>query len=316
MNAAWQEWYHRRTVLVFGGAGFIGSHIVERLVACEAQVTVVDALVPGSGGRRENLHTVAGDIRFLLSDYGQVEQWLPMLEPGAVIFHCAAVNTHRWCNEHPDEDARWNYLPNCAVAAALRRLPHPVRLLYASTRTVYAPSRARAVTEHHRILPADIYSLHCWASERVLLSLNAVGHSVAVLRLPHVYGPRQRLEGVEIGFLGEVLRAALRGEPYELHANGEVHRDVLYVGDAAEAFLRLGCTGATGVFNVPGAYVSARTLAHILENITGWRAYRLVPTPASSFPPLSGKRLARALGWLPATPVAEGMRLTLQALRQ
>jgi len=124
------------------------------------------------------------------------------------------------------------------------------------------------------------------------------------------------LVGVEIGFLGEMLRAALQGEPYELFARGEVFRDVLYVADAVEILLRLGAHAVSGVFNVPGIYASAREIGQLLEELLGWRDYQLVDVPATSFPPLSGKRLEEVIGCLPRTPLREGLRETLQALRQ
>lgn len=311
----WQAFYRGRRVLVFGGAGFLGSHLAERLVELEAEVVVVDALVPGSGGRRENIQPIAHRIEFIEDNYGALHRWMGWLRADAIIFHCAAFNTHRWCNEHPAEDAAWNYLPNCALAAFLRKFPSPVSLLYASSRTVYGIRAKRSVSEHDRVAPADVYSLHCWASEQLLLHHAGEQHVVAVLRLPHLYGPRQRLEGQEIGFVGQLLRAALRNEPYELYSQGTVFRDVLYVADAVEAFLRLGVCSARGVFNVPGAYVAARTLVHVLEELTGWRAYRFVETSAPSFPRLSGRRLQQLLGWLPQTSLWEGMRVTITAFR-
>ncbi|MDW7997459.1 MAG: NAD-dependent epimerase/dehydratase family protein, partial [Bacteroidota bacterium] len=198
----------------------------------------------------------------------------------------------------------------------LHRLSFSVRLLYASSRTVYAQGSARVVTEGHPVAPIDVYSLHCWASEQVLARLLGPRHGVVLLRLPHLYGPRQRLQGIEIGFMGELLEAALSGKPYELFAAGEVYRDVLYVGDAAEIFPRLGAHSVTGVFNVPGAYVSARTIAQTLENLCGWNTYRLVETRAPSFPRLSGQKLRKVLGRLPQTPLQEGLWRTLQAFQQ
>ncbi len=312
----WRAFYRGRSVVVLGGAGFLGSHLVEHLVGLGAQVTVVDALVPGSGGRLEHLRAVASRIHLVLDNYGQTHAWIPRLEEGSVIFHCAALNTHRWCNEHPHHDALWNYLPNCVLAEHLWHLPFPVRLLYASTRTVYAPRKALQITERHPPGPSDVYSFHAWASEQILLRCCERGHTIAVLRLPHLYGPRQRLVGVEIGFLGEMLRAALQGEPYELFARGEVFRDVLYVADAVEILLRLGAHAVSGVFNVPGIYASAREIGQLLEELLGWRDYQLVDVPATSFPPLSGKRLEEVIGCLPRTPLREGLRETLQALRQ
>ncbi|MCS7176378.1 MAG: NAD-dependent epimerase/dehydratase family protein [Candidatus Kapabacteria bacterium] len=313
---AWQDFYQDRAVIVLGGAGFLGSHLVERLVGLGARVTVVDALIPGSGGRLDNLAGVISRIHFVQANYGDISAWSSALEPGCIVFHCAAFNTHRWCNEHPEQDARWNYLPNCALAELFHRLSFSVRLLYASSRTVYPRSSARIVTERHPVAPSDVYSLHCWASEQLLTQLLGSYHAVLLLRLSHLYGPRQRLQGVEIGFMGELLRAALSGEPYELFAKGEVYRDVLYVGDAVEIFLRLGAHWVTGVFNVPGAYVSARTIAQMLESLCGWSSYRLVETPALSFPRLSGRKLREVLGQLLQTPLREALWTTLQALQR
>ena len=312
----WQAFYRGRRVLVFGGAGFLGSHLTERLVELGAAVRVVDALVPGSGGRRENLHRVATVVDLIEDNYGAIQRWDSWVEPGTVIFHCAAFNTHSWCNRHPDKDAAWNYVPNCALAAFLDRLPFSLRILYASSRTVYGFTRKRVLTEADRVAPADVYSLHCWASEQLLLRCSGQRHRVAVLRLPHLYGPRQRLEGEEIGFIGQLLRAALYGEPYELFARGQVYRDVLYIADAVEVFLRLGACSATGVFNVPGTYVAAYELARLLEQLTGWHDYRLGEAPAQSLPRLSGKRLREVIGTLPRTPLQEGMQMTVAAFRR
>ncbi len=308
----WEDFWNGRHVVVLGGAGFLGSHLVEWLHRLGARVLVVDALIPGSGGTLTNLPT---SVDFLQANVGEVERWLPFLRPGDVILHCAAFNTHRWCNEHPQEDAQWNYLPNCRIAQALRSLPQQLHLLYVSTRTVYAPTQRRWITEGHPTAPADVYSLHCLASERLFALTLPPRHHLLCVRLPHLYGPRQALRRLEPGFLGELLQAALLDRPYTLHARGMVQRDVLFVHDAAEALLRLLASGAQGTFHVPGVYVSALELARTLSKLTGWQQYTLSELPAASLPRLSGKRLRKALGWLPRTPLEQGLAQTLAALR-
>ncbi len=308
----WEDFWNGRHVVVLGGAGFLGSHLVELLEQLGARVLVVDALVPGSGGTVANL---PASVDFLHANAGEVERWLPFLQPEGVILHCAAFNTHRWCNEHPEEDARWNYLPNCRIAQALQGFPQRLHLLYVSTRTVYAPTHRRWITEEHPTAPADVYSLHCLASERLFALTVPSRHRLLCVRLPHLYGPRQALHRLEPGFLGELLRAALFDRPYTLYAHGMVRRDVLAVHDAAEALLRLLASGAQGTFHVPGVYVSALELARTLSKLTGWQQYTLSELPAASLPRLSGKRLQRALNWLPRTPLEEGLARTVAALR-
>jgi UDP-glucose 4-epimerase len=227
--------------VVTGGAGFIGSHVVDALVTRGDEVVAVDSLVHGT---RENVSPKAElhvrDIREPLEDL------FDAVRPEAV-FHLAAQADVRVSVEQPVEDAEVNILGTIRVLEAARR--HDAQVIFSSTGgAIYGECESPAVESAPRE-PVSPYGTAKLAGEEYIRAYNRLYGTIHVaLRYGNVYGPRQDPHG-EAGVVAIFLGALTRGEPASIFGDGLQTRDYVYVGDVARATtVALGQEG--GVFNV------------------------------------------------------------------
>jgi len=248
-------------VVVTGGAGFIGSHVVDALVVRGDEVAVVDNL---ANGKRENLSANAllhvQDIREPLEDL------FDELRPEAV-FHLAAQADLRVAVEHPHEDAEVNVLGTIRVLEAARR--HGAQVIFSSTGgAIYGECEGPA-PETASLSPISQYGTSKLAGEEYLRTYNRLHGTIHVaLRYGNVYGPRQDPHG-EAGVVAIFLGALAAGEQPKIFGEGTQTRDYVYVGDVARATVSaLGQEG--GVFNIgTGREVSVNQLYDLCRQTAG-----------------------------------------------
>lgn len=303
-------------VLVTGGAGFLGSHVLEALRAAGHVPVALDDL---STGRRANVppgaELVVGDVR----DRAAVRAAFARARPEAVV-HLAAQANLRRAEADPRRDAEVNVLGGLEVLAAARAAG-TLRIVYASTAAVYGEPERLPVDEGHPTRPVGAYGAAKLALEHYLRAAAASGGPRAVvLRLANLYGPRQDPEG-EAGVVAVFARAMARGAPCTLHGDGMQTRDFVYAGDAARAVaLALGGAADDLVLNIgSGVETPIRDVFDALAAAAGYRA-----APRSA-PPRPGevRRMAfdasaaeRALGWRALVGLAEGLGRVVAALSE
>jgi UDP-glucose 4-epimerase len=293
--------------LVTGGAGFIGSHLVDALLARGDEVTVVDHL-----RNRPNLagaaaaHLVEGDV----CRVGAMVEAFAAARP-EVVFHLAAQIDVRRSVADPAIDAFVNIGGTATVLEAARRAGAR-RVVLASTAGVYGEPVARPTPEDAPPAPLSPYGAGKAAAERyVELFSRLYGLSGVSLRMSNVYGPRQS-PGGEAGVIAIFCGAAARGEPALLFGDGRQTRDFVYVGDVVAAFLAAGDSAVQGALNVAtGRETSLLELASALRLDARAGPARLGEIRRSCLDP---SLAARELGWRAATPLAAGLEQTLAAL--
>ncbi len=301
-------------VLLTGGAGFIGSHLTDALVAAGHAVTVVDDL---STGRREQVppgaHLVAMDILDPALTVLVVEQ-----APEAV-FHLAAHASVSESVREPEHDARVNVLGTlnllraCAAAGV-------GRFVFSSTGgALYGEPHTLPCDERHPIRPLSPYGASKASGEAYVHALAAQsGMDAVILRYANVYGPRQDPAG-EAGVVAIFAARMLAGEPVTIFGDGEQQRDFVYVADVVDANLRSLEAGESGVYNVgTGVGTSVNELFASLARATG---YALDPRHAPSRSGdvqrvwLDASAAHRELDWAPRTPLEAGIGATVESLR-
>ena len=297
--------------VVTGGAGFIGSTLVDALLTRDDEVHVVDDL---SSGRRERVAPAATlhveDIAERLGDL--FEEIRP-----DVVFHLAAQIDVRVSVADPVADARSNVLGTLNVLEAAR--PHGAQVIFASTGgAIYGECEAPAREDAAR-LPVSPYGTSKLAAEEYLGTWNRLygGRHVA-LRLGNVYGPRQDPHG-EAGVVAIFLSRIRDGEPATIFGDGLQTRDFVYVGDVVRAFV--GAVGADGgVFNVgTGEETSVVDLWEACRAATGKSAEfvraepRLAEIQQSCLDP---HRAETTLHWRAEVPLSAGLRETWEWIRE
>jgi UDP-glucose 4-epimerase len=291
--------------VVTGGAGFIGSHVVEALLARGDEVTVVDDL---SRGKREN---VPEEARLVESDVREgLEAIFEEARPEAC-FHLAAQVDVRVSVERPADDAGVNVLGTVAVLEAARR--HGAHVVFASSGGAIYGECDGPATESAERRPIAPYGVSKLAAEEYLAAYNRLyGSGHVSLRFGNVYGPRQDPHG-EAGVVAIFLGRLAAGEAPRIFGDGTQTRDYVYAGDVAQATLAaVGQKG--GVFNVgTGSETSVVELYELCRRLAGSSLEaeaapaRLGELQRSALDP--GKA-ERGLGWRPDLTLEDGLRRT------
>jgi UDP-glucose 4-epimerase len=292
-------------VVVTGGAGFIGSHVVDALVVRGDEVAVVDNL---ANGKRENLSANAQlhvqDIREPLEDL------FDELRPEAV-FHLAAQADLRVAVERPHEDAEINVLGTIRVLEAARR--HGAQVIFSSTGgAIYGECNGPA-PETAPLSPISQYGTSKLAGEEYLRTYNRLHGTIHVaLRYGNVYGPRQDPHG-EAGVVAIFFNRLIDGETPTIFGDGKQTRDYIYVGDVVRATLASQEVDG-GVYNVgTGRETSVVELLDLCVRVAG---KDVEPEFAPARPGelqrsvLDPGRAVDELGWRPERSLEEGLRET------
>ena len=301
-------------VLVTGGAGFLGSHLADALVARGDAVAVVDDLSAGRPGRvpeQAAMHKVSVTDEAALT--ALTRDFRPQL-----ICHLAAQIDVRVSVARPALDAQANVIGTVNVLEAARAVG--ARVLFASTGAViYGRDAPIPSLEDVLPLPESPYGVgkHC-AEQYVELynRLHATTH--AVLRLANVYGPRQD-PGGDAGVVAIFCAQALAGQQPTVYGDGEQTRDYVYVGDAVGAFLAAADSTRPGTWNIgSGTEVSVLELTGVISAVAG-RPLDPVFAPARPGELLRGAlaagRARRDIGWAATTPLREGIATTYQWIK-
>ena len=290
-------------VLVTGGAGFIGSHIVERLIARGHVVTVLDNL---STGCIENVHPAAAFVQADITD-----PHLPRALAGepfdAVIHQAAQVSVPRSLDD-PLFDAQVNFVGTLRLLDYCCR-SNVKRFVFASSAAVYGNSRALPVTEDAPTDPLSPYALSKLAAEEYLRRFTCDSNfKIVILRYANVYGPRQSVRG-EAGVVHAFMHQRLVGGTLIVHGDGRQTRDFICVDDVAEAnLLALKPDAPPGVYNIgTGQPTSILELHHLLAGAGGPLHYA-PPRPGDVRHSALDITAARsALGWRPTVSLVDGL---------
>ncbi len=301
--------------LVTGGAGFIGSHLVEALLARGRRVRVLDDF---SAGRREflpshrDLEVVAGDIR----DPAAVDRALAGVE---VVFHQAALRSVPRSVEEPFAYHDVNVTGTMRLLLAARAAGVR-RLVFASSSSVYGDQPTLPLHEELRPLPISPYGASKLIGEHYCANFDRhYGLETVSLRYFNVFGPRQDPQSEYAAVVARFILAARKGVPLEVHGDGEQTRDFTYVQNVVDANLVAAEAPKVGgdAFNIAcGDRRSVLDIARGLEEVLGR------PLPVRHSPARPGdvrdtladiSRARERLGYVPAVSFVEGLRRTVAA---
>jgi UDP-glucose 4-epimerase len=301
-------------ILVTGGAGFIGSHVVDAYVAAGHQVVVVDDL---STGHRENLNPQATFHRLDVAD-PRVIECIRDERPAVVSHHAAQMDVRRSVAD-PQFDARINVLGTINIFEGARRANVRRVVLVSSGGAVYGEQDAFPAPETHATNPVSPYGVSKRSGELYAFFYQAEYQlPFFALRYANVYGPRQDPHG-EAGVVAIFAGKMLRGEPVTVNGDGRQTRDYVYVGDVARAnvlALERECLGPVNIGT--GVETDVNTLAALLVEATGSRS-EVRHGPAKQGEQrrsvIDCQRAASRLGWRPEVSLSEGLRRTVEFFR-
>ncbi|MBO8126631.1 MAG: SDR family NAD(P)-dependent oxidoreductase [Firmicutes bacterium] len=300
-------------VLVTGGAGFIGSHVVDRLVAAGYRVFVLDNL---STGRLANLNPKAEFFQIDLTDYAAVREMLKAVQPDYVIHHAAQVDVTTSLSK-PLHDAQVNILGSINLFQEAFRVGAR-RIVYASSAAIYGNPVRLPLKEEDAIVPLAPYGISKYTPEHYLRILaREAGSGYTILRYANVYGPRQSATG-EGGVVAIFAHRLAAGEQPVIFGDGEQTRDFVYVEDVARANLVALETGVDDTFNIStGSRISVNELVRAFEKVI-----KRSITPRYEKPrpgeilhsALDPSKAREVLGWQAETDLLTGLKRTHASL--
>jgi UDP-glucose 4-epimerase len=300
-----------QSAIVTGGAGFIGSHVVDALLADGYAVTVIDDLSAGDATR---VADAAELLELDIVDVPSLQAAVAKVKPSA-IFHLAAQASVVVSVENPGRDCDVNVRGTLNVLEAAGGCG--ARVVFTSTGGALYGDAAPMPTPESRIPePLSPYGASKWAAEAYVKTWSlSSGIPHAVCRLGNVYGPRQSPHG-EAGVVAIFSERLYSGRAPKLFGHGTPTRDYVYVTDVVSALLA--ASGRSGTYNVAtGVETDVKTIWEQLSAVAG---KRLEPELADLRPgELTHSRLdvslaERDLGWRAQVPIADGLRMTYEAL--
>lgn len=299
------------TCLILGGNGFLGSHLVERLVEKGYDVTVFDSSQTGMA----NLETIKGKIEIIEGDFLNHADVLQALKGVDYVFHYVSTTVPATASKDPIYDVQTNVigtvrLLQLAVDSKVKKVIFP-----SSGGTVYGEPTSLPVHETHPLNPMDPYGISKLAIEKYLNYFNrAYGLDYLILRYSNPYGERQSPHGRQ-GVIPVFLNRIKMGERPVIYGDGSIERDYLYVGDVAEATIAaLEKETAHRIFNVgSGAGTSLNQLIELMSGVIG---KKIEPVYAKDTAirvqkiVLDVSRIRDEVGWKPSTSLQQGIERT------
>ncbi|HHS7809898.1 MULTISPECIES: NAD-dependent epimerase/dehydratase family protein [Pseudomonas] len=303
-------------ITVFGGGGFIGSTIVDRLLLDGHDITVFER---PRVARYRNF-TESESVRWVTGDLLSKTDVESVVKGAEVVVHLVSTTLPKSSNDDPIYDVQTNLVASLQMIEAMTT--HQVgRIVFISSGgTVYGRPCYTPIDESHPTDPEVSYGITKLAIEKYLLMYGKLRNiKPVILRVANPYGERQRVETAQ-GAVGVFISKVLTGQPIDIWGDGSVQRDFLHVSDVADAFAKaVTYTGTESVFNISsGVGTSLNELVQLIGDAYGavpsvaYTSGRQFDVPVSI---LSNKRAQKELNWTPQVSIEEGISRTLKWMR-
>jgi UDP-glucose 4-epimerase len=314
--------YANKKILITGGLGFIGSNLARALVRQEADITLVDSLIPQYGGNIFNIDDIKDKVNVNICDVRDPFAMAYLLQGKDYLFNLAGQTSHMDSMSDPKVDLDINAAAQLSILEVCRNVNPDIKIIFASTRQLYGKPDYLPVDEKHPIRPVDVNGINKLAGEWYhLLYNNVYGVRASALRLTNTYGPSMRVRDARQTFLGIWVRLLIEGKPIQIFGDGLQLRDFNYVDDCIRALLMMGLSDKSNgkVYNLGGKeVVGLKMLASLMINLGYGGSYELIPFPAerkiidigdyySDF-----NLITEELGWSPEVNLEEGLKNTIE----
>ena len=305
-------------VLVTGGAGFIGSHIVDQCIAAGHEVAIVDNLWEEGGGKTQNLNAQATFYRADVTDEATLARIFDEVRP-EIVSHQAAQHSVAISTKNPQLDARVNILGLLNVLTNCTRTGTR-KIVFASSGATYGSPTSLPINEETPQRPESPYGITKMVTEHYLRYWQeANGLTYTALRYGNVFGPRQDPNG-EAGVIAIFAKRFLKHDSVRIDWDGEQQKDYVYVEDVARANLLALDHGDNEIFCIgTGRGASVNELYRVLEKTIGYspEIVRAPKRPGDIYLAyFDSSKAARVLGWKPQETLEEGIRKTVDFFRQ
>lgn len=313
--------FKNKKILITGGLGFIGSTLAYRLVELEAEVILVDSLIPEYGGNLFNIHGLENKVKVNIADVRDQSSMDYLVQGQDYIFNLAGTLSHTDSMKDPFTDLQINCVAQLSILESCRKYNPGVKILFAGTRGQYGKADYLPVDEKHLMHPTDVNGINNIAGEWYhILYNNVYGIRACSLRLSNTFGPRHQMKHHRQGIINWFIRQLIDGQKIRIFGDGTQVRDTNFVDDVVEALLLAMASDKTNgeVYNIGGTPLSLKDLVEQMISVHDRGEYEIVTYPQEAKKIEIGDYIAnwskfkKISGWEPKVSIKEGLEKTFK----
>ena len=259
--------YKNKKVLIFGGAGFIGSWLADFFLDNNWNVTVVDGLIDGTGGSIDNIVNIKGEINFIQEKLENINNFDKLISNQNIIIDSMGWTSHIGALEFPEKDVKLNLLSHLFLLEKIKKYAgKSCCVIYLGSISQYGTNRNQIINESSCFMPLDIQGVNKVAAESLFrVYSNIYKINTISLRLPNCFGERQPFKNKDIGLVGGFIRDSLLKKKIEVFGSNR-NRNILYVKDLANIVYRLTSLNLQG-FTALNVYSNNLTIDDLANKI-------------------------------------------------
>lgn len=306
----------KKSILITGGLGFIGSNLAKRCLELGMDVTIYDNVDKNSGGNLFNIEPFKKDVELIIGDIINYEHLIQVVVDKDIIINCAASTSHPYSMREPWFNMDVNSRGVLNILEIITRVNRDVKFVHIGTTTQLGPLKYQPADENHPEFPTDVYSANKTVSEKyVLIYAKAYSLNATVIRLPNVYGPRAAIHSPEFTFNNYFIGLSLQNKSITVYEPGTQLRNLLYVDDAVDALIasvRSDISVRETFFAVGDQHYGVKEIAEKTCEIMGgdvhmieWPRDRAAIEIGDAV--ISNEKIKEKLDWSPRTSVEDGL---------
>jgi UDP-glucose 4-epimerase len=312
-----ENYFKNKKILITGGLGFIGSTLAHRLAKIEADIYLIDSLIPEYGGNNFNINGIEDKVKVNIADVRDKHSMDYLVKDKDIIFNLAGTLSHIDSMNDPFTDLEINCMSQLSILESCRKNNRDIKIIFAGTRGQYGKADHLPVDEKHLMHPTDVNGINNIAGESYhILYNNIYGIRAVSLRLTNTYGPRHQMKHHKQGIINWFIRQLIEEQTIKLYGDGKQIRDINYVDDVVEALLLVACNEkADGeVFNLGGIPKNLIDLVETMIDVYGKGNYELIPFKDDLKKIEIGdyvanfEKIKNTAGWQPKISLEEGLR--------
>lgn len=306
------------SVLILGGAGFIGSNLVGKYLEHGCKVTVLDGLLPKTSGSIKNLQPFISKIKFINKPIEHYSRLTTLIKNNPVVIDCMGWTFHNQAFNDPFYDIKLNVLSHLTLLEASKNMPNKL-FIYLGSRGQYGEQNSKSITEQSSMLPLDVQGSNKLAAENLYrIYSNRYKLNVVSLRFPNCFGTNQPIRGKELGLIGSIIKDLIGNKDVEVYGKKRI-RYILYVEDLVDIIYLISKKKESGfsAYNISGQRIYIEDLVKKIIKLISKGKLKLEETPEHikqidvGNSKVLDSKLRNVLGYIPNTDKNIALKKTL-----